>query len=431
MVDIDWQAAGEEAVSILSQLIQIDTTDPPGNETRAAEFLHDILEREGIASDILEALPGRGNLIARLPGTGEAAPLLLLCHTDVVYADPAGWTHPPFSGAIADGYVWGRGALDMKGLTVMELMTMLLCKRHNLRLQRDLIFLAVADEESMGRYGAAWMLENHWDKVAAEYVINEGGQGLRFGDLTVYLCAVAEKGYADLLLTARGEGGHASMPCEDNPVVTMARALVSLADYQAPIGETPAMQALLDQLEALAGTRDVDRLVELGVMPPMLSYSLRNTFSPTIVSGGKKENVIPQECYANVNCRPLPGVTREELVAEVRAAMGRDDVSVDVKLFEAGTESPLDTDLFAVVKAVLQASDPGALVVPYLMPATTDSRFFRARGITAYGFTPVVTSVEEMQRVHGVDERVSVENVGRGTRTLFEIVTRFCGGHRG
>jgi acetylornithine deacetylase/succinyl-diaminopimelate desuccinylase-like protein len=430
MTDIDWQAAGEEAVRILSQLIQIDTTNPPGNERPAAEFLQSILDAEGIASEILEPTPGRASLIARLPGTGEAAPFLLLCHTDVVYADPAGWTHPPFSGTIADGYVWGRGTLDMKGLAVMELMTMLLCKRHDLRLQRDLIFLAAADEEAMGDHGAGWVVAEHWDKVAAAYAINEGGQGLRLGDRTVYLCAVAEKGYADLRLTARGEGGHASMPRADNPVVTIARALASLADYQAPIGETPAMTAFLDQLEAMAGTRDVDRLVELGVMPPMLAYSLRNTFSPTIVAGGRKENVIPQECQTNVNCRPLPGVTQEDLVSEVQAAVGEDEITVDVKRFEPGTESPLETDFFAVIKEVIQASDPGALVVPYLMPATTDSRFFRARGVTAYGFTPVVTTVDEMQRIHGVDERVSVENVHRGTRTLFEIVTRFCGGGR-
>jgi acetylornithine deacetylase/succinyl-diaminopimelate desuccinylase-like protein len=428
---LDWEALGAEATRHLSQLIQIDTTNPPGNERQAAEFLQTVLAADRIDSEILESAPGRANLVARIQGgDGSLPPLLLLNHLDVVYADSAAWTYPPFSGAVVDGYIWGRGALDMKGLATMELMAMLLVRRLDLRLNRDLIYLAVADEETLGVYGAQWMVDYHWDKVKVGYVINEGGQGIAVGNRVLYLCATGEKGYADLQLRASGQGGHASIPRDDNPVVTIANAIARIAAYEAPIGQSVAMKSFLAKARELFGVKsydDVGRLARRGQIPPFILYSARNVYSPTIVMGGQKENVIPTACEANVNCRPLPEIRQPQLVHEAVSIIHDPHVHVEVKQFNPGTESSHETDLFATIESVLTDDPPGAVVLPYLQPATTDSRVFRSKGVTAYGITPVVTTLDEMQTVHSANERLSVENLGRATRLLFQIVARFCG----
>jgi acetylornithine deacetylase/succinyl-diaminopimelate desuccinylase-like protein len=428
---IDWETLGAEATRYLSQLVQIDTTNPPGNERQAAEFVQEVLVADGIDSEILESLPGRANLVARIQGgDGSQPPLLLLNHLDVVYADPSAWTYPPFSGAVADGYVWGRGALDMKGLATMELMAMLLVRRLGLRLNRDLIYLAVADEETLGVLGAQWMIDYHWDKVKAGYVLNEGGQGIALGNRVLYLCATGEKGYSDLRLRATGRGGHASMPRDDNPVVTIANAIARIAAYEAPTGQSGAMKAFLAKAHQVFGVKsydDVAQLARRGQIPPFIPYSARNIFSPTIVMGGQKENVIPTTCQANVNCRPLPGIDQSQLVREAESVIKDTNVAVEVKQFHPGTESSHQTDLFATIESVLTGDPPGAVVLPYLLAATTDSRLFRSKGVIAYGITPVVTALDEFQTVHSTNERLSVENLTRGTRLLFEILARFCG----
>lgn len=431
-LNVDWSAVREEATYILSQLIQFDTTNPPGNERPAAEFLLTVLEKEGIQGEILESAPGRANLLARLKGSGDGGPLLLLGHTDVVYADPSVWQRPPFSGLVEDGVIWGRGALDMKGMVVMELMTILLCRRLDLPLKRDLLFLAVADEEALGRFGAAWLVDHHWDKIAAEYVINEGGEGIRIGDRTFYLVATGEKGYADLRLTATGRGGHSSRPVGPNAIVTLARALARIGDYHSPLSLTPTMERFLQKLghHLRMGTltaNAVDDLIAQGMLPPFLKFTLRNVFSPTIVRAGQKNNVIPPRAEANVNCRMLPGIGQADIIAEVQSALGGEQIEIEVAEFNAASESPTDTQLLNVIERSLESAEPDSIVLPFLMPAATDSRFFRARGITAYGLTPIVLNLDEYGTVHSADERISVENLERGTRYLFEIVKQFCG----
>ncbi len=435
---VDWQAAGQEAVATLQQLIQFDTTNPPGNERPAADYLQQRLAEDGISSEILESAPGRANLVARLKGDGSASPLLLLGHTDVVYADPAEWTHPPFGGEIHDGYIWGRGALDMKDLVTMELMTVLLIKRHDIPLKRDIIFLAVADEESMGHYGAHWMLENHRDKIDAEYVINEGGRGIILNGTECYLVSTGEKGYSDLRLRAEGTAGHSAMPRGMNPVVAMSRALAAIDDYQPPYRVVQSVQEMVRRLRShlpLPAGADVDEnagelLASVFAELPdeiggMLQFALRNVFSPTMVNAGQKENVIPNEATANLNTRTLPGVTREELLQTIRNVVG-EHVSIEVKEFHPGTESPSDTSLFEAIEAVINEATPDSVVAPYLLPATTDSRFFRNHGITAYGFDPVLTPPELAQTIHGKDERIAIEDLHRGTERLFQVVTRIC-----
>jgi acetylornithine deacetylase/succinyl-diaminopimelate desuccinylase-like protein len=436
--NIDWEAAGQEAVEILQHLIQIDTTNPPGNERSAADYIQGLLARDGIGCEILESAPGRANLIARLKGDGSTGPLLLLGHTDVVYADPDEWTYPPFGGEIHDGYIWGRGALDMKDLVTMELMTFLLIKRHSIPLKRDLIFLAVADEENMGHFGAQWMLEHHRDKIDAEYVINEGGRGLRLNGREFYMVSTAEKGYGDLRLTVRGSAGHSAMPRGKNPVVEISRALAALDDYQPPYRLTRPVQEMFDRTRDVfpvpAGINDTNLqevLTPLFDMLPdevgrMVQFAVRDVFSPTMVNAGIKENVIPNQATANVNTRTLPGVSLEELLATVRRVIGS-DIEIDVKEFHPGTETSSDTPLFEVIESVMSEVSPGCVVSPYLLPATTDSRFFRNHGINAYGFDTVVTPPALAKTIHGKDERISVENLHRGTERLFRVVARFCG----
>lgn len=434
---IDWEAAGQEAVEILQRLIQFDTTNPPGNERPAAEYLQHLLAQEGIDSEILESAPGRANLVARLQGNGSAGPLLLLGHTDVVYADPREWTHSPFGGEIHDGCIWGRGALDMKGLVTMELMTVLLIKRHKIPLERDLIFLAVADEENRGHFGARWMLEHHRDKIDAEYVLNEGGRGIRLNGREVYLIAAGEKGYGDLRLTARGEAGHSAMPRGENPVVKISRALAAIDDYRPPYRLTRSVREMFERTRSLfplpvdISDDDLpDALIPLFDALPnevgrMLQFGMRDVLTPTMVNAGLKENVIPNQATANVNARTLPGVTLEELLATVQNLVGL-DTEIDVKEFYSGTETPSGTSLFRAIEAVMSEAAPGCVVSPYLLPATTDSRFFRSHGIEAYGFSPVVTAPELAKTIHGKDERIPVESLHQGTERLFRVVTRFC-----
>ncbi|MFQ5340019.1 MAG: M20/M25/M40 family metallo-hydrolase [Anaerolineae bacterium] len=435
--NIDWEAAGQEAVEILQRLIQFDTTNPPGNERPAADYIQHLLSQDGIDSEILESAPGRANLIARLNGDGSAGPLLLLGHTDVVYADPDEWTYPPFGGEIHDGYIWGRGALDMKDLVTLELVTFLLVKRHNIPLKRDLIFLAVADEENMGHFGARWMLEHHRDKIDAEYVINEGGRGVRLNGREFYLVSTAEKGYGDLRLTARGSAGHSAMPHGENPVVKISRALAALDDYQPPYRLTRSVQEMFERARdvfpvpaELDATNLRDALIPLfDVLPDevgrMVQFAVRDVFSPTMVNAGIKENVIPNQATANVNTRTLPGVPLEDLLATARSVIGS-DIEIDVKEFHPGTESPSSTPLFEAIEAVMSEAAPGCVVSPYLLPATTDSRFFRNHGIQSYGFDPVVTPLDLARTIHGRNERISVESIHLGIERLFQVVTRVC-----
>lgn len=432
---IDWDAAGQEVVEILQRLIQLDTTNPPGDELPAAKYIQQLLLEDGIESEILESAPGRANLVARLEGDGSAGgPLLLLGHTDVVYADPDEWTYPPFGGEIHTGHIWGRGALDMKDLVAMEIMSMLLIKRLDLPLKRDLILLSVADEESMGHFGAHWMLENHRDKIDAEYVINEGGRGIVLDGREVYLVSTGEKGYTDLQLTAAGSAGHAAMPRGNNPVVEISRALAAIAEHQPAYRLTQSVQEMLDRTRDLfhipdagKGTTAVESVLEAlpDEISRLLQFGIRNVFSPTMVNAGFKENVIPNAATANVNVRTLPGVTLTELLDTVGTIIGA-DIGVDVKESHPGTESPADTPMYAAIESVMSEAVPGCVVAPYLLPATTDSRFFRAHGIKAYGFDPVLTPPELAQTIHGKDERIAVESVRQGVERLFYVVKRVC-----
>jgi acetylornithine deacetylase/succinyl-diaminopimelate desuccinylase-like protein len=434
---VDWPAVRNEAVALLQRLIQFDTTNPPGNEEPLARYLDELLRAEGIASEVLVSAPGRGNLVARLSGSGSGGgPLALLSHLDVVYADPAEWAHPPFGGEIHDDCIWGRGALDMKSLLVEELMAVLLIRRLGLPLKRDIILIGGADEEASHGYGVRWLVEKHWQKVAPAFVLNEGGGSIRLGERDVFLIGTAEKGYGDVQATAHGLSGHASRPKGDNALATLGRALVAIDAM------TPGDQVDGPVLEMMRGMARAVGLPEpqpatwqeglpalLAALPDpiddLLRLSLRTVLTPTMLNAGIKENVIPSQAQANINVRPLPSVSQQQILDMLQAASGP-KVTFEVKKFSPGTQSPTGTALYEAVASVLCEAAPGAICVPYMCLGGTDSGNFRRRGVPAYGISPAVMAPEYGDGVHGKNERLPLAVLYAGLERIFKIVARVC-----
>lgn len=443
---LDWSAIEAEAIAHFKALLRIDTTNPPGNERPAADYLAAVLAKEGIEHRIVEAKPSRASLVARLPGTGKKGPLLLNGHLDVVPVEPARWTHPPFEAVEADGCIWGRGAIDMKNMVTMGLMCLVLAKRTGLRLERDLIFAAVADEEAGSHEGALYLVEEHPELVRAEYVLNEvGGHTLTMGDTRFYPIQVSEKGICWFEMTVEGEPGHGSMPRPDNSVVRLARALERLGSTRLPQHVTPVVEGFLRTLAAgapfpqrkllplvlvpgLAGTllsalekQNLEQAIGINAM-------LRNTASPTMLEAGKKVNVIPSSATARVDGRIVPGQTLEQYLAEVQRVVGP-DVRINVLDHHDGTVFDAATPLYDTITRVLARRDPGGVAVPYMIPGFTDSFAYARLGATCYGFSPVRLGPELnfTRMYHGHDERIPVDGFRWGVRTLWEVVSEFVG----
>jgi acetylornithine deacetylase/succinyl-diaminopimelate desuccinylase-like protein len=440
----------EEVTALLSDLIRINTTNPPGNETPAAKYLAETLEREGFECEVLESAPGRGNLITRLKGTGEKPSLLLLSHLDVVAANPKEWSVNPFSGLVKDGFVWGRGAMDMKSMTAMEVMVMKLLKRRGVKLKGDVILAATADEEGGGEYGAGWLVKNYPKKVMADYVINEGGgQAVPVDGKNVFTIQTAEKGILWFKVKAKGRPGHGSVPgAADNAILRMSRVVDRLGNHRAEVVLTPTVREFLEVMareereagEALrlllqnpAGADEVlDKLAQKDKgMAEELRAMLRVTITPTIIHGGVKENIIPSECEAVFDCRILPGQTPETALNYVKGLL--DDIGLDKLDFEIiqanePSESPTNTPLYKLMVETLKEFDPNCAVTPILLTGGTDSRFFRKMGAVCYGFQPALSDLpysEILKMVHGVDERISVRNLVFGTSVLYHVVEKF------
>lgn len=455
MTAINWEAVRDEATGYLRDLLRIDTTNPPGNERAAAEYLAGILRREGIEPQLFEPEPGRASLVARLSGAGERGPLLLQGHTDVVPADPAEWSRPPFSGDIADGCIWGRGALDMKGTVVMQLMALLLVKRLGLRPRGDIIFAAVADEEAGGFVGAGWLVDHHPELVRAEVALGEvGGFTVFVGDQRFYPIQVAEKIGNSLTVTTRGASGHGSQPIRDGAMAKAGDVLQRLTANRLGHHVHPAAEAFVrglaqaqpELLGLLDPRRAGDVLAEMGADARHFEAMLHNTASPTIIAGGNKGNVIPGSVAITVDGRIIPGQTPESFLAEVRALLG-DDIEVEARRTIAGdsataeqqvlraaqaaqipptTEAPVD-EFFAQFQPIIDELDPGAIVVPYLMPAVTDARWFARLGTPTYGFGPVKLTPDMpfWTLFHSADERIPIDGLLSGTRAIFRVLERW------
>lgn len=434
----DWGAIGQEAARILSAYIRIDNTNPPGHEARAAAFLEGILEKEGIAVTVWEPAPGKANLLARLPGTGKARPVILLNHMDVVPASPEYWSVDPFAGVVRDGYVWGRGALDMKGLGVAQLMALLTLKRQGIRLERDVIFLATADEEVGGTLGAGDVVAHHFEAIRdAEFVLNEGGDIAVSSDGRVlyYGIGTTEKSPFWIDVVARGQPGHGSVPREGSAPNRLVRALERIRTWAPPVTLVPVVERYFRDLAPIADPSlrrayaEIDRSVRDPVTLGRLTGNayhnalLRNTISITVLEGSSRTNVIPPEARAELDVRLLPGEDPQAFLAELRRVVADDSVELRPQgIGWPATVSPTDTRLFRALETVAKRHHPGAIVTTPMLAGFTDCHFFREQGIACYGVDPFKLTDAESRGVHGNDERISIENLAFGSRFIFEVL---------
>ncbi len=440
----------QEITQFLSDLIRINTTNPPGNETQAATFIAEYLAKDGFESEIFESAPGRGSLITRLKGTGEKPNLLLLSHLDVVAANPAEWTVDPFAGAIKDGYVYGRGAIDMKGMTAVEVMTLKLLKKNRVPMKGDIVLAATADEEKGGEEGAGYLLRNHKEKVWCPYVLNEGGgTALPAKKGHVFPVQTAEKGILWFKIKAKGTPGHGSTPnMADNAIVRINKVIAKLGEYKPPIVYVSTVKEVLEQMaqsnpdlketiaHLLSNPENSDEILfELAKKDKALAEEtwprIRTTITPTIIHGGVKENIIPSECEATFDCRVLPGQSVEETLAKIKSMLKDLDggkLSYEIIQMHDGNESTTQTPLYSSISSVLKEYEPNCGITPTLTTGGTDSRFFRETGSICYGFHPVIPDEpndEYEKRMHGIDERLSIKNLVFGTSIFYEAVKRF------
>jgi acetylornithine deacetylase/succinyl-diaminopimelate desuccinylase-like protein len=432
-----WQRPAE----LLQRLIRFDTTNPPGNEGECIAFIEGLVRDAGIESRLYAREPGRPNLLARLPGRGSAPPLLLYGHVDVVSTAGQAWQHEPFAGSEHDGYIWGRGAVDMKGGVAMMLSAFLRAKAQGLEPAGDVLFCALADEEGMSRFGAEWLVREHADLFdGVRYAIGE------FGGFTTYRAGrrfypiqVAEKQVCTLVATIRGPGGHGSVPQHGGAMARLGRMLERLDGRGLPIHITPVAREMVTRIaDALPRAQGIvmrqllrpafarTALPRMGDEARMLGAMLRNTASPTIIETSKKFNVIPSEIKVTLDGRILPGFEPDDLIRELRDVIG-DGIEVDVEIYEKDRQDEPDLGMFAVLGRILEEADPGAVSVPLLMPGVTDARFFSRLGIQTYGFTPMKLPPDFnfWAGVHGSDERVPVDAVAFGADAVYAALERF------
>jgi acetylornithine deacetylase/succinyl-diaminopimelate desuccinylase-like protein len=463
------EAAHHRLVETLRELIRIPSINPPdpaGPELDAAHYLAGALEVAGVPATVYEPVPGRGSVVARLRGDGTGgAPLLLLSHLDVVPAPSDGWTHDPFAGDLADGWIYGRGAVDMKDLVAMELEVMrLLAARARTAgrdpasdpvpgLRRDVLFASTADEEAGGFAGAAWLAMEHPEDLRAAAAINEaGGVAVYAGSKRLYPIQVAEKGTTSYRLTFRGTWGHGSMPRPDNAVMLAAQAVERLA-VPSPARMTDVTRRFLEG--AIEATRESDPTIArllgtlvdagdgasgtalAGVCLPIyaraLDAMLRDTLSPNVLHGGVKFNVIPGTAVLEIDCRRLPGTSEPDLEASIRQRLGPELAAVtDIELMVAADAlvAPFDepTGLYPVLEAAIRAGDPQGVPLPVMAPFGTDAKHLAGLGVPTFGFSPLRQPPDEtyLERWHGIDERVSVEGLRWGLPVLYDAVRRFC-----
>jgi acetylornithine deacetylase/succinyl-diaminopimelate desuccinylase-like protein len=425
----------DEATGLLQELIRLDTVNPPGNETRAAELLRDYLGESGLESELYARTPERANLVARLPGRGDGPSMMLLSHTDTVVADAGEWQLDPWSGEIRDGEIWGRGALDMKGQVAASAVAIATLAREGFQPEGDLVFVAVADEEVGEGFGLPWLCEAHPDAVRVDYAVNEGaGERLELLGRPFYICSSAEKMSSPFRLRVNGRAGHASVPgIADNALVKAAPLIERLAAYEPELQLGPETSALieavagrpLDAAEALELAREVDPLAA-ELLEPLLSLTL----SPTMISASQRRNVIPHLCEVVVDCRLLAGQTQAEVEPQLREVLGDGDYELEWLEGHGGTRSPLDTPLWDALERFVAEIDPEAAVLPVCVAGFTDSHWLReAFGTVAYGFFPMRTMDPQVasRLVHSADERIAVDDLELAVRCFRQVAVEVTG----
>ena len=438
---LDWDALARESQTVLADYLRINTTNPPGNEIAGARFLKSILDREGIEAQLMDTTeigPNRANLYARLRGNGTRKAIALVHHIDIVLVNPSSWSVDPFSGVIRDGYVWGRGAIDMKGNGIAQLMAMIALKRSGVPLTRDIVFIGNADEE-LGSTGAIIFVNRHSELLKdVEFLITEGGDNVldSAGKVVYFSVGVAEKRTFWQRLTVNGVPSHGSRPTRLNPVPRLVAALYKISRFETPLHVTPGVDKFFrdiartypqPQREWLSNVRlalDDQRARDWILSDVMWNAILRNTISLTGLSGSTKTNVIPAVATADVDVRLLPDQKPEEFLATLQTLVGDTAVHFTTLLQpKTPLESPIDTDLFRSIEKAAREREPDAFVTTPMETAATDRPTYRKLGITTYGFSPFRIPRSEIQRgMHGNDERLSVENVGYGVRFLYDIL---------
>jgi acetylornithine deacetylase/succinyl-diaminopimelate desuccinylase-like protein len=419
--------AQDEVAGLLSELIQINTSNPTHPERPAAEWVAARLDEAGVAAQILESEPGRASAVARIVGTDSTRPPLLIHgHLDVVPADAAEWSVDPFAGEVRDGYVWGRGAIDMKHMDAMTLALVREWFRTGRRPPRDIVLAFVADEEAGGVKGAHWLVDNHPDLFAgcSEAISEVGGYSVALGgDLRLYLIQTAEKGINWLRLRARGRPGHGSMIHEDNAVTRLAAAVTRIGGHEFPLQVTDTVRRFMEDVADVSGL-DIDPddpepgLAKLGTMARMIGATIRNTANPTMLGAGYKSNVIPGSAEATIDTRFLPG-QEDELLAKIDELAGQ-GITRETIVRDIAVETTFDGEVVDAMAAALRAEDAGARPVPYLMSGGTDAKSFSLLGIRCFGFAPLrlPADLDFMSLFHGIDERVPVDALRFGVRVL-------------
>jgi acetylornithine deacetylase/succinyl-diaminopimelate desuccinylase-like protein len=441
----DTSALAKEAQGWLADLIQINTTNPPGNEQIAAKYIEGVLEKEGIASELLAVAPGRSSLVARLRSTAMADPsraLLLVAHMDVVGVDKSKWTVDPFGAVIKDGYLYGRGAIDDKGMLAANLAAFIALKRANVRLNRDVIFLATDDEEQGGDASIKVLIAKYWDKFAAGFAVNEGGEVfLKNGKVQYVAVQASEKVAINVAVIARGTSGHASRPTKDNAVVHLAAAVAKIGTYSAPVHFTTIVRRYFEQLAAIEDDEIAKWMRSLDTtdrgehaqkvisdLNPLWNSMMRDSIAPTMLAAGVRNNVIPGEARANLNIRLLPGDTIDTLLADLAKLVNDPQIRFEVQP-DAGLAAPpssLESDFYATITRVAGSEFANAPVLPFQSTGATDSAQLRLHNVQAYGLVPFPLADEDARRMHGDDERIPLASFTKGVDVLARIVAEFA-----
>jgi acetylornithine deacetylase/succinyl-diaminopimelate desuccinylase-like protein len=430
----------QRPAELLQHLIRFDTTNPPGNEAACIHYINDLLQAAGIETTVLALDENRPNVIARLKGRGDAPPLLLYGHVDVVTTLNQAWTHPPFAAEIHDGYIWGRGAVDMKGGVAMMLAAFLRARAESADLPGDVILALVSDEEALGTYGAGFLVEKHADLfTGVRYALGEfGGFTLYVAGKRFYPIMVTEKQCCWIKATVHGPGGHGSVPVRGGAMARLADMLKLLDINRLPVHVTPGTRYMLEGIAAELSF-PINLLLRLLLIPPLTDTVLNlmgtkgrlfdpilhNTVSPTVLYGSAQTNVIPGAVSVELDGRMLPGFTPEAFIAEIRSIVGP-NVEFEITSFDPGPPDP-NMGLYPTLANILREADPGGIPIPLVLPAVTDGRLFARIGIQTYGFTPMQLrpEFEFSGSVHAADERIPVEAVAFGTDAIYQALLRF------
>jgi len=441
----DWNKVETESIELFREYLRIDTSNPPGDVTEGVKWLAKQFEDYNIKYETFTVPddPRRMHILAEITGSNpNLKPLLLLNHIDVVPADYDAWRTNPFQAEIIDGVIYGRGALDMKSLGIMQMMSMILLKREGYIPERTVKFLGVADEEILGEYGAQWMIENHWDKLNPEWVWDEGGIGSTdsFPDLSAFAVAVAQKKSFWVDLNVSGKSGHGSRPFKGYPNAVLVKALDKIVSWDTPIEINPVIEKMFYKIGEHKG--GVQGFIMKNINNSIIKYfsgesiaststsmnaMLRNTIALTMINSGYKTNIIPEKAMASLDIRLLPATDPDEFISSLKSIINDDRVEIVPNRTPYNNfTSSWDTEFYKVLSNELKNEKPDVVVLPFMTIGGTDSQFFQSKGVDCYGILPILVSESDIQTMHGIDERISIENFMLGTRVVYNTIKKVC-----